>query len=116
MIVIQRIVLMLYHGETFATSMFHVLSFFGLLFLASLLVGPEVFLTQLPPRQQIWVLRRWTARVSKSLTTVLAAVFMALLGWVIYSGPQNAHAGGQKQLPKNPPERSLVVIPRLRHP
>ena len=73
------------------------LAFFGILFIASVLLSPGVFFTFLTHRRQAWVVRRWTNQLEAQSTILLTGLPIALLGWLVYNSHRDLLEKEQKQ-------------------
>ena len=75
---------------------------FGILFVASFLLWPELFLRAFTHQQQLWVVRRltnWHWTGVKALVTVL---FVALTAWLVLAKSGNARKEEREAMRQNP--------------
>jgi len=77
-------------AQLMESSIIRGIAFFGMLFLASFLLSPDLFLSRLSPRHQTWVVRRWTKEGWGRLTVGLAILVVILCTWLIHRVPQRA--------------------------
>ena len=64
---------------------------FGILFVASFLLWPELFLRTFTHRQQLWIVRRLTKFHWKAITVLATAVFFTLTTWLVLAKPGSAN-------------------------
>src|SRR5665213_2671798 len=79
------------------TSTIRVFAFFGLLFIASFLLSPGLFLTFLAYRRQVWVVRRANNQLWTRVTIPSTVLFFALCAWLVYSKPGGLHEDARNQ-------------------
>ena len=70
---------------------------FGLLFIASFLLSPGLFLTLLEHRSQVWIVRRVNNQLWIRITILSTVIFFALCAWLIYSKPGTLYLKEQIQ-------------------
>ena len=90
---------------------------FGILFVASFLLWPELFLRAFTHRQQLWVVRRLTKFHWTAVTVLATALFFALTTWLVLAKPSSADEqarAGMRQDFRTGPSHKLTTPVALR--
>ena len=82
---------------------------FGILFVASFLLWPELFLRAFTLRQQLWVVRRLTNRHWTGVQALVTVLFVALTAWLVVAKSGNVRKEEREATRQNPASHSSMM-------